>query len=484
MKSDVKFPPLGKGLSGGIPAVVCFLALFAGAVQAERAAADTAGTVLVGVGRVDITPEGPIRLGGYGSRETESEGVLGRLWAKALAFGSDGQKPSVLITVDLVGIPAFITEQLLQRLSEKAGLDESGLVICASHTHGGPELGHLLNNFGKPLPPEQLGKLIRYRDFLLDQLEKAALMALENRQPSLLSWGIGEVPLAKNRRLVKNGKWVNFGYDPDGVVDRSFPLLRIADASGRLRAVLVNYACHGTSLGDLNQVHGDWIGEAQAGMESRFPGITAMVAIGCAGDASPNPDVEKKREHAGQYGQMIADEAVRLLSQPLQRLSGPPSGKFRRIELPYAYVPGVGSLEEQARGGSFRGAYSRRALMRLASGEKIPAAQPYPITVWSFGDGLAMVFLAGEVVADYALRLKGELGASRLWINAYTNDVPSYIPSKRLLKEGGFEVETAQYIYDRPAPYAVEIEDLIIDTVYELLPVSFVNKNSVNKNNR
>ena len=64
----------------------------------------TGETMEVGVARVDITPEGPIRLAGYGLRaKTESDGVLQPLEAKALAFGNDAQGASVLITVDWWG---------------------------------------------------------------------------------------------------------------------------------------------------------------------------------------------------------------------------------------------------------------------------------------------------------------------------------------------------------------------------------------------
>jgi hypothetical protein len=78
-----------------------------------------------------------------------------------------------------------------------------------------------------------------------------------------------------------------------------------------------------------------------------------------------------------------------------------------------------------------------------------------------------MVFLAGEVVVDYALRLKREFAGSRLWINAYTNEVPGYIVSKRILAEGGYEAESF------PTPFAPECEDQLVDTVGSLLPESF-----------
>src|SRR4029450_11779061 len=84
------------------------------------------------------------------------------------------------------------------------------------------------------------------------------------------------------------------------------------------------------------------------------------------------------------------------------------------------------------------------------------------------------VFLGGEVVVDYSLRLKRELDAERLWINAYANDVPCYIPSQRILREGGYEAESSLWYYDRPQRLAPETEELIVRTVKELLPESLI----------
>jgi hypothetical protein len=92
-----------------------------------------------------------------------------------------------------------------------------------------------------------------------------------------------------------------------------------------------------------------------------------------------------------------------------------------------------------------------------------------------------MVNLAGEVVVDYSTRLKNELGAEHLWINAYANDVPCYIASRRVVKEGGYEGETSMYWYDKPAPFAEEVEDIIVGAVHELIaPAYKTERDSVN----
>lgn len=432
----------------------------------------SAETMEVGVARVDITPEGPILLAGYGNRKSESEGVLQPLFAKALAFGSDKQGVSVLITVDLIGIQWYMTKQLAETLSNKTGLSPSQFVICAAHTHTGPEIGNLINHFARQLPPEEIGRIDQYLIELAVKLEQVALEAIKNRKPSRVSWGEGRASFAMNRRRVVNGASVGMEAVPKGPVDHALPLLRVTDTDGKLKALMVSYACHGTTLGgDINKIHGDWIGEAQRLIEENHPGATAMVAIGCGADANPDPRL--KLEYTTEHGKQIADEVDRLLNSPLTPISSAPTGRLKMIELPYHHVPTVQEFVEQAKEKGSKGYFAKLALDKIARGEAIPTSLTYPVMTWTFGKELAMVFLAGEVVVDYSLRLKKELGAERLWVNAYSNDVPCYIASRRVIQEGGYEVEYSMYSYNRPSRFSEGIEDLIISTVHELLPASF-----------
>lgn len=431
-----------------------------------------AKTMDIGVARVDITPEGPIRLAGYAARtKAEAVGVIHRLSAKALAFGTDAQGPSVFITVDLVGIPGHVTTKLAEQLSKKIRIDPAQLAISSSHTHGGPEVGNLLTilqyrgeTFSDSLLAlDQMIHISQYIDQLAQKLEEVALAAIKDRKPALLAWGQGQVGFAKNRRT------------QGGPVDPTLPLLRVTDPKGNLRAVLVNYACHGTTLdGAENKIHNDWIGEAQKFIEARHPGITAMIAIGCGADANPQP--RGKMEHATSHGQEIANHVEKLLASPLQPLPDPPVGRIRWVKLPFANVPTVPELIKQSEDNTVKGYYARLSLERIARGTAIPTELTYPVQTWTFGHDLAMINLAGEVVVDYSVRLKNELGSEKLWVNAYTNDVPCYIASRRVIREGGYEAESSMYYYDKPSAFVEEVEDIIIETVHDLLPDSYKSK--------
>ena len=437
--------------------------------------------VPVGVAKVDITPAEPIRLSGYGNRTAPSEGVAQPLYAKALAIGDDASGgPVVLVTVDNLGVPAAMVEEVRDRLNAKTGLPRERLAVAASHTHTGPCLtGVAPLLFGTPIPPDHQAVIDQYTRFLTDKIEEVALAALENRAEATLRWAQGSAPFAANRRVLKDGKWVGFGVTPGAPVQHALPVL-VADAlDGSPLAILVNYACHCTTLtGDSNQIHGDWAGWAQAEIEKAHPGAIALVSIGCGADANPEPRGTEPQSH--DHGQTVAAEVQRLLAQPATDSGSPwtPLGpvttaRLKATTLAFDTLPTREELTANADKPGALGLHARVNLARLDSGEDLQKTLDYPLQAWLFGDALAMVFLPGEVVVDYDLRLREEHDGARLWINAYSNDAPCYIASRRLYDEGGYEVDGSMLFYDRPTRLAPDTEDRVIEGVNALLPPAF-----------
>ena len=421
----------------------------------------------IGVAKVDITPDYPVRMGGYADRQTESDGIAGRLKAAALAIGGDeGDGPAVLVTVDNISVPVELRAEVLRRVQAKTRLKSERFMLCSAHIHSGPDLLELPLLRGK-----EREHLLRYQKELTDRLEQVVVQALASRKEGRLDWTQGSVGFAGNRRLLEDGKWVRFGKYAKGPVDHSLPLLRATDADGKLLAVLINYACHNTTLReDCLKVHADWAGCAQEFIEADHPGAVAMIAIGCGADSDPYPHgtIELCRRH----GRAMADEVKRLLAGPFKPVRAAVSARMATFELPYDPLPPIEKLREAA-----ENSFCVEALLkRLEEGKKPPPAESYYIAVWAFGEDLAMVFLSDEVVVDYALRLRREFDGRRLWINAYSNDVSFYVASNRLLKEGGYEAEesvSTLVTFGRPERLKPALEDRIVERVRTLLPESF-----------
>ncbi|HOJ56009.1 MAG TPA: neutral/alkaline non-lysosomal ceramidase N-terminal domain-containing protein [Phycisphaerae bacterium] len=436
-------------------------------------------TYPVGVARVDITPEYPIRLTGYGGRRNESDGILQRLWAKALAIGSDETGPAVLVTVENCGVPANVTEEVAKRLGKKARIPRERFVVCSSHIHTGPCLfGTLPTMFGEPYPPDHKERIDRYTREITDHIERVALAALADRRPAHLAWAQGRVEFAVNRRAIQDNKYAGFGVNPAGPVDHAMPMLRVTDTNGKLRAILVNYACHCTTFGpETNKLSGDWAGFAQEYVERDHPGAVCLVSIGCGADANPHPRVgidPDPLKVAKQHGQAIAAEVNRLLKGSLRPISSLPICRLERINLPFDRIPTRQEWEKLAKDPRHDVAYhAQHQIAKLDRGESLPTELSYPVQTWAFGNELAMVFMAGEVVVDYSLTLKKKFDPDRLWVTGYANDVPCYIPSRRILAEGGYEAEGAMIYYDQPTRLKPEVENLILDTVRRQMPAGF-----------
>jgi hypothetical protein len=319
------------------------------------------------------------------------------------------------------------------------------------------------------LDEAQRAKVAAYTRFVEGRLYAVAAQALGNLQPAGLSYGHGRAGFAANRRKV----------NPEDPVDHDVPVLYVEiqkaahpkDAAGRRRAVVFAYACHNTTLNGY-EVCGDYAGFAQAALEKAHPGLTALFVSGCGGDINPHP--RRSMDLARAHGQELARAVSRVLSGPLTPIGASAGAAFSHAHLPLEPVPGRSTLNEQLKDSNvYVRIRARRLLEQLDSGRGIPEVYPLPLQVWRLGGGAPKTFrlvaIAGEVVVDYALRLKRELGEEGLLVAAYTNDCPGYIPSERVLREGGYEGSGAMLYYAMHGSWLPGVENRVVRTVHELL---------------
>jgi len=419
-------------------------------------------SILVGTAKVDLSPRDPVRLMGYAARANTPapSQVAQRLYARALAIG-EGTNASVVVTLDNCILPAGVAETIRSRLVTSAGLSRDRIALTVTHTHSAPCLtGAAPNIFAQEIPADDQARIDAYTRFFVESTVEAVREALVHRKAAHLAWGQGRVDFAQNRRT------------PGGPTDPALPVLRATADDGNLLAVLTSYACHCTTLsGDFNASHGDWAGVAAASIEAGHPGAVGLVAIGCGADSNPAP--RGTLALAEQHGRSLATEVERLIRLPLEPLHTAPECRLETISLPYQAHFTREQWQQRAAQPGIVGFHARRWIERLDQGQSPAATLPYPVQTFSFSTNLAMVFLGGEVVVDYALRLKSELDPRRLWINAYANEVPGYIPSKRILSEGGYEAESSLWYYDRPQRFDPALEDRIIEAVHRQLSPGF-----------
>ncbi|MGI9474715.1 MAG: neutral/alkaline non-lysosomal ceramidase N-terminal domain-containing protein [Rubripirellula sp.] len=424
----------------------------------------------VGLSKIDITPQEPVRMAGYGSRNRPSDGVDTPLHVRCMAIqNASKNEPSVLICVDTIGLPGSLTRELAGTLRKRHGLEREHIVFCSTHTHAGPDLiSELSNIFATELTDDEIAAGKRYRKQLhrgiLDSVDKA----LADLAPAQLSYDVGESKFAANRRVLTDGRWSGFGVQPDGPVDHTVPVLRITDLNGTVRGVVFNYACHCTTLGgDHYQINADWAGYATTSLESEFANTVALCTIGCGADANPEP--RGTLDDAKLHGRVLAQEVKRLIQTPMPAIDRPLQARFDYAALSFE-LPTQEELENRlndSRPQTRR--HAEQLLATLREHHRLPATYPVPIQSWSFGDQLTMVFLGGEVVVDYATRLKKTLQDPKLWVTAYANDVLGYVASERMRREGGYEYDRSGIYYGLPGPWASGTEDRLVARVKRML---------------
>lgn len=417
-----------------------------------------------GLARIVITPDKPVWMAGYAARTKPSEGKLQELEAKALALEDASGNRFVLVTTDLLGIPGALSSEIAEHANKSHGLRRDQILFNSSHTHSGPVLsGSLVGAY--ELDSAQNARVNEYTQELKTKLIRLIGEALRDLSPAKISYGRGAAPFAMNRRQFRNGQMV-IGTNPEGVVDREVPVLRIEGANGTLRGIAFGYACHNTTLtGEFYQLSGDYAGFAQQEIERAHPGATALFVMGCGADINPNP--RSRLELAQQHGESLARGVEAALKTQMIPIEGKVKSTLGTVMIPYAPVP---TREEfQARLSDqniYKRQHAKRMLARYEKDGKLPAEYAYTAQAVQIGP-LTVFGLAGEVVTDYDLRLKREFG-DLVWVAGYSNDLCSYIPSKRMYAEGGYEVVDSMMFYDMPGPYTPEIEEKIIGKVHEL----------------
>ncbi len=449
--------------------LVCFATL----QSVPARAAQAQGTWKAGVATVVTTPEYSMWMAGYAARNKPSEGKVHDLNAKALALEDAAGTGFVIVTVDLIGFPRDFRDAVEKEVGTRYGLRPEALLLNASHTHSGPEIRAWRATQAWDLAPEQIELGKKYADGLQVKIVDLVGRALQDLAPTQLSYVHGRAGVAMNRRSLTD-RGYTISPNADGPVDHDVPVLVVTTPDGKkMRAILFGYACHNTTL-DFYQFCGDYAGFAQEYIEETHPGTVALFMIGCGADQNPTP--RRTLEWAKQHGRAVANGVEQALASKPRPVRGPLKLALGEATLELSAQPSVEELKKEASStNKYQSRHAQELLKDLEAG-RTRSTYPYLVQVAKFGDDLTMVGLAGEVVVDYSLRLKKELAGSApgqgpaIWVAGYCNEVFGYVPSQRVLQEGGYEARDSILYYDiTVTPFAPSVERLIVEKVHELV---------------
>jgi len=423
------------------------------------AAAAGQATFAAGFGKADITPAEPVFMGGYAMRGTASAGLHGRdqLFARALAL-TDGTTRLVIVETDIIGIRNH--EELRGQIAKATGLRLDCVILGDVHNHAAPA-------------PGDKNAHTAWQKRFGEALVAAARQALGSLQPARLGMGSGHSRVAMNRRKVMQDTQtydtfdenyasqtfgpfktdqplllhemegvVRLGANPLGPIDDEVGVLRIDRADGRPLAVLINYACHGTSLGGRNGlICSEWMGHMLAAVEQAVPGVQAVFVQGAAGDINPRvvgglDGYKDDPENTTALGREIAEEAVRVYAGTKTEVPRDPVIRLvsRTLELPRAY----GELYED---------YKRTTV-------------DVPATALRVGD-FTLVTFPGEMFHEIGLQVKRASPSKITFIAGYTNGSVGYMPTQAAFAEGGYEPDASHFAPQAEKLYLRQVAKLL-----------------------
>ncbi len=416
-----------------------------------------------GAAKLAITPDAPMWMAGYGDRSRPADGKLTDLYARALCLQDARGERLLIVTLDLIGIDRALSQSICRQLSQRHGLERDQIVLCTSHTHTGPVVaGNLQSMHYRTLPAHEQSRVDAYAKQLEERILSVSAAAVAQLMPCRLSWGSGCATFAANRRNNPETEVPlrRVGGKLAGPQDHDVPVLAVHSPDGSLRAVLFGYACHATVLSSY-QWSGDYPGFAATTLEQDFPGSVALFWAGCGGDQNPLP--RRQVALAEQYGHELAAAVKQVVERDLKPITGSIETSYLELELPLAELPTREQWQTESQSDNrYVASRARWMLEQLDAGQSIPTTYPYPIAQVRLGEQIDWVLLGGEVVVDYAVRLKTQRLGQRTWVAAYANDVMAYIPSRRVLLEGGYEGGGAMVYYGLPAAWHASVEERII----------------------
>jgi hypothetical protein len=339
------------------------------------------------------------------------------------------------------------------------------ITLNSSHTHSGPVVWPNLQVLFDPNQLDQQ-RTLAYASWLTDQLETIANQALHNQLPVRVAVGHGSASFAVNRRQ-PSAEGVRIGVNPEGPVDHDVPVIRVTRRDHSPLAIVTGYACHNTTLGGaFFEVDGDYAGAAQRAIERDHPGAMALFVMLCGGDQNPNP--RGSWDLAQDYGEALASATSQALQSSMTPVT--PAIQTARQDATLEFAPHSRDQFEQElkEGDVFQKRRAKLMLEAYNQGQPVRTLK-LPVQATRLGSELTFIAIGGEVVVSYGLRIKSEHPQNNFMIAGYCHDVACYIPTQKVLQEGGYEADSSMIYYGQPGPFATNVEDRIFQNIDAVL---------------
>ena len=410
-----------------VAAVACLLMI--ATVTADAATARSFRAACV---KVDITPDTPQWMQGYGPRQ--SEGVHDRIHHRIAAM-DDGNKTFFLVSTDICTISPPFYDAFCKRLEKETGIKPSQIWWATTHTHSAPHVG-----------PQDLGRLFSgtlgdrfsikhdtaYWARVTDVLVKGLQEARSRLEPARLGIGSGTAHANVNRRERRADGRTVLGVNLDGPADRQLGLLRLERTDGTLIGLIANYAIHGTALGGKNrQISADAMGFAVALVEQKL-GAPVLFVNGAEGNVAPRYSVgaDWSNPHLKEYETLLGDRILAVNSS-IEETTADVVFSIGKTVVETPRRKDLGWLDDLREYASV----SKDGVNQV----RIPI---YTLTI----NGDTVIWAAPlELFSEIALAIRGSSPFANTFYFGLTNGSLLYLTTKAAYAEGGYEPNVSPF---------------------------------------
>lgn len=453
------------------------------ACGASGTAATTAATTAapearfsVGYGRVDITPEKPVALMGYGrTTERMSTGYLDPLYFSCVAMRDTEGNTILMLSVD--NCTGAGTDAIKAEIENRLDIPAANVTITATHTHSGPDMDATSVSYTKPYVAMYTAAGIECAEAAVADLKPA-----EMYYSTIETEGLNFV---RHYRMV-DGSYAgdNFGDFSIGIEDYATPtdttmhLLRFAREGGK-DVLMMNWRAHATITGGSSKtdVSADFVGAVRLYLEEQLDCHFAYYQ-GCAGNVNPRSRIEadKCTDKYMEYGRLLGDFAIRALKTEEKLPTGTVRGINYNLEtqvnhsLDHLYSVAKEISDYWNKTGDTAGAKKKGAEYGIRTpymaGSIVKRTSFGPtyeelLTCIAIGDSIAFATAPNELFDTNGQFVEDNSPFARTVVLGYTNGQRGYVPSALAYEYTCYESDTTKF--------ASGTGELIADTLLDML---------------
>lgn len=420
--------------------------------------------------RVDITPSGSCVPQGWLGEE-EVNRAISPLLLQALLLEDERDNKILLIAADLFGVGDALMKAVRAE-ARQWGIPPEAVMFNASHTHYAPgTVEQVVPGLG-PYYAQYARQIRGVIHQLLPHLH-------DNMQPSFLYAGKTYAQVGMNRRLMEQDGTVRMGPNPEGYYHEDTPILTVDLLENSSTIALINHGCHPTGSGRPTFMSPGYPGYLRKKLIDSGSVDGVMFLQGAAGSAKLARHGEdgvhftNSPSEAEACAGLLADAVGKAINNELAPVAGPIFARLEQLHLPFKEKPTEEQLKAlpEAEQGMQRLLETRWAQHFLNGADYEERALDLEIQLIGLGEETCFITFPGEPVAELARSVLShvEKKAENTLVLGYTNGLKAYLPTRKVVEEGGYESEEAKMVYLLPSTFEAAVEDEVIDGVQRLV---------------